>query len=197
MGKPATTIDAGGGYMAAPDIGKAAADNYLFNGWRAGIMFWQYSSDPNGTLINQAITPLLNLISNPISNSTNNTTNSTTTNTTSNTTDTTNTNNISIWTPSLPVRMTYISTLLHWSGMNNIANSLSIPGYSRNNLYNVICLGYWTARFGPVNAAILWANPTAYFGTRTRFGTTNTAIRASIKTLYNSKGIKLLLGVFG
>lgn len=199
VGKPATTADAGGGYMNISDIGKAAADNYRFNGWKAGIMFWQYSSDANGTLMSQAITPLMNLISNSslpntTTNSTNNTTN--TTNTTTNTTNTTNTN-ISIWNPSLPVRMTYISTIMFWSGTSNIARSLSIPGYTRNNLYNVICIGYWTVRFGPVNAAILWANPTAYFGTRSQFGTTNTQIRASLKSLYTSNGVKLLLGVFG
>lgn len=213
VGKPATTSDAGGGFMNISDIGKAAADNYKFNGWKAGIMFWQYSSDANGTLISQAITPLMNLMSNSslpntTTNSTNNTTNTTssnitnttssnTTNTTSsNTTNTTNTN-ISIWNPSLPVRMTYISTIMYWSGINNIAVSLSIPSYAKSNLYNVVCIGYWTVRFGPVNAAILWANPTAYFGTKSQFGSTNTQIRASLKTLYTSKGIKLLLGVFG
>ena len=199
VGKPATTADAGGGYMNIGDIGKAASDNYRFNGWKAGIMFWQYSSDANGTLMSQAITPLMNLISNSslpntTTNSTNNTTN--TTNTTTNTTNTTNTN-VSIWNPSLPVRMTYISTIMFWSGTSNIARSLSVPGYTRSNLYNVICIGYWTVRFGPVNAAILWANPTAYFGTRSQFGTTNTQIRASLKSLYTSNGVKLLLGVFG
>lgn len=202
MGKPATTANAGGGYMNIGDLGKAAANNYAFNGWKAGIMFWQYSSDANGTLISQAVTPLINLISNnPISNSTtnstkNNSTNSTNFNTTNNITNTTNTN-ISIWNPSLPVRMTYISNIMYWTGINNIAISLSIPGYTKSNIYNVICIGYWTVRFGPVNAAILWANPTAYFGTKSQFGTTNTQIRASLKSLYTSKGIKLLLGVFG
>jgi len=203
--------------MNIVDIGKAAANNYIFNGWKAGIMFWQYSSDANGTLISQAITPLLNLLSsnssNPVTNSTNNTTTNSTNNTTANSTNsnmtsnstnstipniTTTTNtNISIWNPSLPVRMTYVSTIKNWSGINNIANSLSIPGYTKSNIYNVVCLGYWTVRFGPVNAAILWANPTAYFGTKSQFGTTNTQIRASLKSLYSSKGIKLLLGIFG
>lgn len=214
VGKPATAADGGAGYMSGGSIGDALVANYRFNGWMAGVMFWQYSSDPNGTICAAAITPLLNAINstNLTNNSTKNTTNTTTTNTTNttnttssnntnttnstnNTTNTTNTNSsINI---SYPIRFAYINKISDWSTANGLARSLGVPGYAPAHIYNYICLSYWTNSYGPVDASLLWDNPTSYFGTRSQFGSNDTAIRTNIKQIYSSKGIKLMLGVFG
>jgi len=115
VGKAATTIDANpASFMTASSIADAIVANYRFNRWQAGVMFWQYSSDPNGTICATAITPLLNLLNittptnitqNTTTNSTNitgNTTNNNTTNT--NTTNTTTNSSVVLF----PVRFTYI-----------------------------------------------------------------------------------------
>lgn len=44
---------------------------------------------------------------------------------------------------------------------------------------------------------MIWDNPIGYFGTASVFGSTNAKIRSSIKQILSSKGIKLMLGVFG
>lgn len=52
IGKAATLNDADTvSFMTAQQINKAIIDNYPFNKWRAGLMFWQFFSDPNGTII--------------------------------------------------------------------------------------------------------------------------------------------------
>lgn len=196
VGKPATTAGGGAGFMSASSIGDALVANYKFNGWMAGVMFWQYSLDPNGTICAAAISPLLKAINstNIATNSTKNTSN--TTNTTSNSTiNTTNTNSsLSI---SYPIRFAYINKINDWSTANGLARSLGIPGYAPAHIYNYICLSYWTNSYGPVDAALLWDNPTSYFGTRSQFGSNDSTIRINIKQIYSSKGIKLMLGVFG
>ena len=52
LGKPATTADGNNGWMSAADLNKAIKDNYAYNGWKTGIMFWQFTSDINGTFCN-------------------------------------------------------------------------------------------------------------------------------------------------
>lgn len=252
VGKPATVADASSGsYMTASSISSAILANYQFNGWQTGVMFWQYSSDPNGTIISDAITPLLSLLNStsPVNTTTNTTTNSTnsnstnstnstgtnstnatktnTTNTNStntNSTNSTNTNNTnnnttktnstnstnttntnstnttnssSKTTLTYPIRWTYISKITEWSTIKGLAKSLGIPGYAPTHIYNYVCLGFWTYSYGPVESAYLWHNPIGYFGTGSPFGSTNTQIRTNIKQIFASKGIKLMLGVFG
>jgi hypothetical protein len=118
VGKAATTIDANpASFMTASSIADAIVANYRFNRWQAGVMFWQYSSDPNGTICATAITPLLNLLNtttptNITQNTTTNSTNITGNTTNNNTTNTTNTNTTNTTTNSsvvlFPVRFTYI-----------------------------------------------------------------------------------------
>lgn len=52
LGKPATLIDANNGWMSAEALNKAIKDNYAYNGWKTGIMFWQLTSDPTGAYCN-------------------------------------------------------------------------------------------------------------------------------------------------
>lgn len=54
IGKPATTIDATNGWMPADALNAAITQNYAFNGWNTGLMFWQYSSDLTGSFMNAA-----------------------------------------------------------------------------------------------------------------------------------------------
>jgi hypothetical protein len=58
-------------------------------------------------------------------------------------------------------------------------------------------LSFWTYSYGPVDSAVIWNNPTSYFGTGSQFGSTDIQIRSSIKQIFASNGIKLMLGVFG
>jgi hypothetical protein len=58
-------------------------------------------------------------------------------------------------------------------------------------------LSFWTYSFGSVDSSVIWSNPTTYFGTDSQFGSTDIQIRSSIKQIFASKGIKLMLGVFG
>lgn len=54
LGKPATVGDGNNGYMTAATIDAAIAANYPYNGWKTGVMFWQYSSDANGAICTEA-----------------------------------------------------------------------------------------------------------------------------------------------
>jgi hypothetical protein len=49
LGKPATTADGNNGWMSAAELNKAITDNYAYNGWKTGIMFWQFTSDIDGS----------------------------------------------------------------------------------------------------------------------------------------------------
>jgi hypothetical protein len=73
---------------------------------------------------------------------------------------------------------------------------MGVPGYS-NHTYNYICLTFWTCSVGPTDAAILWNNPSSYFGTTSAFGTNDNQIRTNIKNLYSNAGIKLMVSAFG
>jgi hypothetical protein len=37
--------------MDAATLGQAFVAEYKYNKWYTGIMLWQYSNDPNGTII--------------------------------------------------------------------------------------------------------------------------------------------------
>ncbi len=59
LGKPAGVGDANNGYMTAATIDAAIATNYPYNGWKAGVMFWQYSSDSTGSICTEATKSLM------------------------------------------------------------------------------------------------------------------------------------------
>ncbi len=52
LGKPATTKNAHSGWMSATDLNNAIKANFPYNGWRTGIMFWQFKSDEDGAICN-------------------------------------------------------------------------------------------------------------------------------------------------
>jgi chitinase len=52
LGKPATAADGNNGWMAADVLNQAIVDNYAYNGWNTGIMFWQFTHDLDGSYCN-------------------------------------------------------------------------------------------------------------------------------------------------
>lgn len=91
----------------------------------------------------------------------------------------------------------YINKILKNNSASALAASLAVPGYARAHLYNYIAFSFWTYPSSPKDAALVWATPSRYFGTRSIFGSTDAKIRASLKTLYSNNGIKLLVSAFG
>jgi hypothetical protein len=61
IGKPASPGDASNSYMVPSEINNAISSNYPYNGWKTGIMFWQYSSDLNGAICSTAAAFLMSL----------------------------------------------------------------------------------------------------------------------------------------
>jgi hypothetical protein len=84
-----------------------------------------------------------------------------------------------------------------WWPASSIAAALAVPGYAKPHLYNYVVLAFWLYPSGPCDAAAVWASPTNYFGTTSNFGATDVAIRASLKSIYSSNGIKLMVSAFG
>ena len=65
VGKPAQPKDAYDqvSYMSAGDLNKAIVAAYQHNKWKTGVMYWQFSSDPNSTIIRDTLSGLYALLS--------------------------------------------------------------------------------------------------------------------------------------
>lgn len=59
VGKPATTGDGNNGWMSGASLSDAFVANYQYNGWKTGVMFWQFSSDVSGGMVSSAISALM------------------------------------------------------------------------------------------------------------------------------------------
>ena len=92
--------------------------------------------------------------------------------------------------------LTYIDTITHWWPPESIASNILVPGYAKDNLYNYIALAFWTTK-GPADMAILWSNPTKYFGTESPFGKTNSEIQQNLINRYHQAGKKVIVSAFG
>lgn len=53
LGKPATHFNAKSGIIDPAVLNQAIIDNYAYNQWSTGIMFWQYSYDLDGAICDQ------------------------------------------------------------------------------------------------------------------------------------------------
>lgn len=95
-----------------------------------------------------------------------------------------------------PVRFAYINRIADWSSARGIARSIGLPGYAPSHRYNFVCFTFWTCADGPLDAALLWNKSTTYFGTSV-FGSTDAEVRANIKRIYNSNGIRVMVSAFG
>ena len=75
---------------------------------------------------------------------------------------------------------------------------MGVPGYSNHN-FNYILLTFFLcgASPDPRDAALVWDKPLTYMGSSADFGNTDEAIRTKLLELYHSKGIKVLVSVFG
>ncbi|CAM6004217.1 unnamed protein product [Sphagnum balticum] len=98
---------------------------------------------------------------------------------------------------SYPVRLAYIDRINSFQTVQSIAAGMGIPGYAPANIYNYICLGYWTSSKGAQDIAEVWAEPLLYYNTTSPFGKTKEEIQKNIKKIYNDKGIKIFVSVFG
>ena len=96
---------------------------------------------------------------------------------------------------SYPIRFTYVDKVSTWGTIAQIAAGMSVPNYS-TNLYNYVCLTFWTCAAGPVDMAVVWSNPMNFIGAG-EFGSTNDEIRTNMKGNYSSGGVKLLVSAFG
>jgi hypothetical protein len=94
-----------------------------------------------------------------------------------------------------PIRLTYVNKIADWSSASGLAKSIGVPGYS-NHSYTHVLLTFYTCQQGPLDAAILWDQPSLYFGTTT-FGATDDSIRTTLLGLFHAKGIKLMVSAFG
>jgi hypothetical protein len=172
--------------MTAADLNASFVAAYQHNQFKTGCMFWQFSSDPNGNIVGQAMSGLLSALGFPTNNSSNNTTpnnssnnttpnnssnNTTPNNSSNNTTPNNSSNGSSSGVPTItyPIRFGYINRINDWSSADGLARSMGVPGYS-NHSYNYICFTFWTCGQGITDVAILWDNPSNYFGTTSVFG---------------------------
>jgi hypothetical protein len=96
-----------------------------------------------------------------------------------------------------PVRFTYIDKVSTWGTIAQIAAGMSVPNYANPpNLYNYVCLTFWTCAAGPVDMAIVWSNPMNFIGAG-EFGSSNQEIQTNMKGNYSSGGVKLMISAFG
>jgi len=60
IGKPATLTDDTSKvqYIGPSVLGQGLSAQYLFKNHTQGVLVWQYSSDPNGTIIKSIMSPL-------------------------------------------------------------------------------------------------------------------------------------------
>jgi hypothetical protein len=153
VGKPATTIDANpASYMTPATLNSAFVAAYQFNHWKTGVMFWQLSSDPNGTIVQQSMSGLLAAIGNSATNTTSNPSTNLTINITTNPTN-------PVLTISYPIKYTCVNTILNTSSDENILKSLAVPISSSVPGYNYVSLYSWTYNSASQDILLLWSNP--------------------------------------
>jgi hypothetical protein len=189
VGKPATTADANpASYMTPATLNASFVAAYQYNQWKTGVMFWQFSSDPNGTILQQSMSGLLTAMGGS------NSTNSNTTNSTSNsTTNTTNSTSLI----SYPIRFTCVNTIISTSSDQNIIKSLAVPVSSSVPGYNYVSLYTWTYSSASQDILLIWSNPRSYFTNKFCGSNSNALLRTNLKANYSKNGVKLLAHVFG
>lgn len=64
-------------------------------------------------------------------------------------------------------------------------------------MYNYVSLNLWTCDQGATEAAQIWSDPVTNLGTETGLGSRKSQIQKNLIQKYHSKGIKVLVSVFG
>lgn len=129
VGKPATTADvySPSSYMSATDLNASLVAAYSYNQFKTGLMFWQFSSDPNGTIVAKAMSGLNSLLKNSSTN---------------------NTSPINTTTLTSPVKFGRVTKILALSSTSWILLSLGFPINGVN--YNIVSYSAWTYSYGPI-----------------------------------------------
>jgi chitinase len=59
VGKPATQSAAdSASYISPQDLAAAIAQEHASSGWQAGVMLYEFASDPTGSILRQVVSPL-------------------------------------------------------------------------------------------------------------------------------------------
>ena len=112
--------------MTAASLNASFVAAYKHNQFKTGCMFWQFSSDPNGTIVAQAMSGLISsLNSNSISSPPN--------------------SSSSIV---YPVKFARVNKVLSFSSLSVAILSLGLP--INGVKYNVVSYSAWTYSYGPV-----------------------------------------------
>ena len=219
VGKPATQNDASNtGTVNTVDLGNWCLRAFQEFSWNAGVMFWQYKSDANGSLMNNAVSSLMkamNTTIKPVDNTIPDNTvpvnpptpPSPAPNPPAPAPADINNTVVPVINPPVvvppasqainyPIRFVYINFLNGWWPATTIAAGMAVPGYAKPHTYNYVALAFWTYN-GGVDIAKVWSNPSMFMGTDSVFGSNDNAIRASLKSAYNNNGIKVLVSAFG
>ena len=98
---------------------------------------------------------------------------------------------------SYPVRFGYINKIGKWWPPNETAAEIGVPEYAQYHMYNYIALAFWTYNNGPLDIALIWADPMKYFGQDNPFGNSKEAVQKFLKDKYNKNGVKILISAFG
>ena len=91
-----------------------------------------------------------------------------------------------------PYYVSYVNELAAWWPPQAIAGSI---GATDTKGYIIINLTFWTPS-GPLDAALVWSNPVAYFGTDSPYGSTNEEIQHNLVELYHKNNTLVLVSAF-
>jgi len=134
--------------MSPADINAALVAAYQHNGWQTGVMFWQFSSDSESTIISTAISGLESII---------------------------NTDNVLVL--DYPVRFTCINKIYSSSSDSEVLRSMGVPSAVRHG-YNYISFYSWTYRTGAQGPLRFWVDPRSFLSTDYKGTRTNSILRS-------------------
>ena len=94
--------------------------------------------------------------------------------------------------------MSYVNILTEWWPPEAIAESI---GATNSKGCNIINLSFWRpmsdGTSDPADAALVWSDAVAYFGTDSEFGSTTQEIQANLRNRYHQQNAKVLVSAFG
>ena len=96
---------------------------------------------------------------------------------------------------SYPIRLTWIDALTSWWPETSILRNLGVPGYGGSHGYNVLVFDLWSFAYGATGVSPVWTQPLTYLGSI--LGTHTQQIQNTLLQKYRTKGIKVLISVFG
>lgn len=128
---------------------------YNHNQWKTGVMFWQFSSDSNSSILSTTVSGLLELL-----NKSNNTS-----------------------TISYPIKFTCINKILNQSSDTAFLKSIALSTGTSSG-YNYVSFYSWTFRSGPQGSLLFWVNPSSFLTSSYRASRSNSQLRDFFKKQY-------------